>query len=118
MHKIMLLSLAIALGQSAVGQEKIYRVGEEGVTPPKVLHKTEPAYTDEARNAKIEGVVELAVEIDTEGLAQNIQVLRSLDGGLDQSAVAAVGQWRFQPGRKNGQPVRVAAKIEVNFRLK
>lgn len=117
MYKIVLLSLMLALVESSVGQDKIYRVGEDGVTPPKVLHKTEPAYTEEARNAKIEGVVELAVEIDTSGLAQNIQVLRSLDGGLDQSAVAAVQQWRFQPGEKNGKPVRVAAKIEINFRL-
>lgn len=118
MHKVILLSLTLALVQIAAGQEKTYRVGEQGVTPPKVLYKMEPTYTDEARNAKIEGVVELAVEIDTEGLAQNIQVLRSLDGGLDQSAVASVQQWRFRPGQKNGKPVRVAAKIEVNFRLK
>ena len=53
-----------------------------------------------------------------DGLAQNIQVTRSLDGGLDQSAIAAVQQWRFKPGEKNGTPVRVAAKIEINFRLK
>lgn len=118
MHKIILAGVMAALALSAVGQEKVYRVGEEGVTPPKVLYKTEPAYTEEARNAKIEGVVELAVEIDPDGLAQDIQVRKSLDGGLDQSAIAAIGQWRFQPGRKNGKPVRVAAKIEVNFRLK
>jgi TonB family protein len=97
--------------------ETIYRIGDEGVTPPKVLSKIEPDYTDEARNAKIEGVVELSVQIGADGLAQNIQITRSLDGGLDQSAVAAIQQWRFKPGEKNGKPVRVAAKIEVNYRL-
>jgi TonB family protein len=97
--------------------ERIYRVGEEGVTPPKVLSKIEPAYTPEARDAKIEGTVGLSVEIDADGLAKNIQITRSLDGGLDQNAVAAIGQWRFKPGEKNGKPVRVGAKIEVNFRL-
>lgn len=110
--------IAFGLVQIATAQndEKVYRIGEEGVTLPTVLSKTEPIYTDEARNAKIEGTVVLSLEIDTEGFAQNIEVIRSLDGGLDQSAVTAVQQWRFKPGEKNGKPVRVAAKIEVNFR--
>ena len=111
--------IALVLMQVTAAQTggKIYRIGEDGVTAPKVLSKTEPAYTLEARNAKIEGTVELSVEIDADGLAQNIEVTRSLDGGLDQSAVAAIQQWRFKPGEKNGKPVRVAAKIEVSFRL-
>jgi TonB family protein len=110
--------IALGLIQIAVAQsdEKVYRIGEEGVTPPTVLSKTEPVYTDEARDAKIEGTVVLSLEIDMDGLAQNIEVTRSLDGGLDQSAVTAVQQWRFKPGEKNGKPVRVTAKIEVNFR--
>jgi len=120
--KSLISACLIAFGfmQIATAQtdEKIYRIGEEGVTPPTVLFKTEPVYTEEARNANIEGTVVLSLEIDTDGLAQNIEVTRSLDGGLDQSAVAAVQQWRFKPGEKNGTPVRVAAKIEINFRLK
>jgi protein TonB len=110
--------IALGLIQIAVAQsdEKVYRIGEEGVTPPTVLSKTEPVYTDEARDAKIEGTVVLSLEIDMDGLAQNIEVTRSLDGGLDQSAVTAVQQWRFKPGEKNGKPVRVMARIEVNFR--
>ena len=37
--------------------------------------------------------------------------------GLDEKAIEAVKQWKFKPGQKNGQPVTVAATIEVNFRL-
>ena len=112
--------IALGLIQIAAAQndEKVYRIGEEGVTPPTVLSKTEPVYTDEARDAKIEGTVVLSLEIDTDGLAQNIEVTRSLDGGLDQRAIAAVQQWRFKPSEKDGKPVRIVAHIEVNFRLK
>jgi protein TonB len=115
---ICLITLGLIQIVMAQTTERIYHIGEQGVTPPKVLSKTEPAYTDEARNAKIEGVVVLSLEIDTDGLPQNIQVVRSLDDGLDQSAVAAVQQWRFKPGEKDGKPVRVAVKVEVNFRSK
>jgi TonB family protein len=55
--------------------------------------------------------------IDEAGIAENIEVVRSLDPGLDANAVTAVTQFRFAPGKKDGKPVRVAASIEINFRL-
>jgi TonB family protein len=37
--------------------------------------------------------------------------------GLDQKAIEAVRQWRFEPGLKDGKPVPVTANLELNFRL-
>ncbi len=88
-----------------------------GVTPPSVLFKTEPVYSEEARVAKYQGTVVLAVEIGLNGSAQNIRVMKGLGLGLDENAIAAVEQWRFQPATKDGAPVTVQASIEVNFRL-
>jgi periplasmic protein TonB len=59
----------------------------------------------------------LFVEIGADGIVGNINVVRGLGLGLDQKAVKAVSQWRFLPGTENGQAVKVAAQIEVNFRL-
>jgi protein TonB len=47
----------------------------------------------------------------------NLRVIRGLGLGLDERAIAAVAQWRFEPGRENGAPVDVQATVEVNFRL-
>lgn len=113
---MLLSSLRPAIAQ-AQGDKRVHRIGEEGVTAPKLLYKVEPKYTDEARDAKIEGTLVLSLEIDTDGLARNIEVVRGLDPGLDQNGIDAVEQWRFDPGKKGGQPVRVAAKIEINYRL-
>jgi len=77
----------------------------------------EPEYTEEARIAKYDGTVLLSVEIVADGIVGNINVGGGLGLGLDQKAVEAVGQWRFKPGTENGQAVKVAAQIEVNFRL-
>jgi TonB family protein len=96
---------------------KTYRVGEPGLTPPKVASKVDPQYTEEARAAKIQGTTVLTVVVDEKGMAQNIKVTKSLNKGLDAKAVLAVKQWHFEPGTLKGKPVRVAAKIEVNFRL-
>ena len=94
----------------------VYRIGGV-VTPPKLVSKVEPEYTEEARLAKYQGTAVLYVEIGTDGVARNIQVARGLGLGLDDNAVSAITNWRFQPGTKDGAPVPVMATIEVNFRL-
>ncbi len=94
----------------------VYRVGG-GVSAPVVISKKDPEFSEEARSAKFQGTVVLAVEIDPSGNATNIKVVRSLGLGLDEKAIEAVKQWKFKPGQKDGQPVTVAATIEVNFRL-
>jgi TonB family protein len=94
----------------------VFRVGG-GVSAPRLTYKVEPEYSEEARKAKYQGTVVLAVEVWPDGGAHNIRVLRSLGLGLDEKAIQAVEKWKFVPGRKEGKPVRVAATIEVNFRL-
>jgi len=96
---------------------RIFRAGVGGVTAPSVIYKKEPEYSEEARRAKYQGTVTLYVEILPDGKAHNIRVLHSLGLGLDDSAVAAVSQWKFKAGTKDGKPVTVAASVEVNFRL-
>ena len=88
------------------------------VSQPRLLYKVEPEYSEEARKAKYQGTVMLAVEVWEDGLAHNIRVLRSLGLGLDEKAVEAVKQWKFSPGKKDGKPVKVLVQIQVNFRLK
>jgi TonB family protein len=93
-----------------------YRVGG-GVSPPTVLYKVEPEYSEEARQAKFQGTVLLFVVVDEHGNPRDIKILRPLGLGLDQKAIEAVSKWKFNPGKKDGKPVPVEARIEVNFRL-
>jgi TonB family protein len=94
----------------------VFRVGG-GVTAPTLVYKVEPEYSEEARKAKYQGTVVLYVEVDANGKARNLRVIRSLGLGLDEKAIEAVNKWKFKPGFKDGRPVTVAATIEVNFRL-
>lgn len=111
------IPLLLVLMTTVSFAEKIYRVGP-GIVPPKVLEKTsDPQYTPEAKAAKLEGTVGLTMVVGTDQRAHDIKVVKSLDKGLDASAVASVKTWKFQPGTKNGKPVPVRAKIEVNFHL-
>ena len=112
MRALLLLLCAVL----AVGQTAPYRIGGD-VTAPVVVSKTEPRYTDEARIAKLEGTVGIAMVVNEEGVPYDMRVTRSLGLGLDEYAIAAVTLWRFKPGTKEGKPVPVIANIEVNFHL-
>ena len=93
-----------------------YRVGG-GVSAPKALYAPDPEYSEEARKAKYQGTVVLWLVVDAAGRPQQIRVQRPLGMGLDEKAIEAVRNWKFEPARKDGQPVPVMINVEVNFRL-
>ena len=93
-----------------------YRVGG-GVSAPKALFAPDPEYSEEARKAKYQGTVVLWLVVDANGRPQQIRVQRALGMGLDEKAIEAVKQWKFDPARKDGQAVPVMINVEVNFRL-
>lgn len=93
-----------------------YRVGG-GVSAPRILYAPDPDYSEEARKAKYQGTVVLWVIVGPDGRPRDIRVSRSLGLGLDEKAMDAVRTWKFEPARKDGQPVAVQINVEVNFRL-
>ena len=93
-----------------------YRVGG-GVTAPRAIFSPDPEFSDQARKAKYQGTVVLWAVIGADGRTHEIRVQRSLGMGLDEKAIEAIRQWRFEPGRKDGIAVAVQVNIEVSFRL-
>ena len=81
------------------------------------LHSTAPRYTEEARQANIQGEVHLEAVVDSTGHVDQILVTKSLDPGLDQAAIDAASQWVFKPATRNGTPVAVAVEMVLAFRL-
>ena len=95
-----------ALSAALSGAGQAYRVGG-GVSAPSLLFKIEPAYSEEARAAKLAGPVLVNVVIGIDGRATDMVVTQGLGFGLDEQAVKAIGQWLFKPGTKDGMPVPV-----------
>src|SRR6185436_5175720 len=102
---------------AAEPQVQAYTIGD-GVTAPILKSQVHPTYSDAAKAARIQGLVLLEAIVDTDGTLTNIKVARSLNPDLDRNAVAALKQWRFEPGKKEGEAVPVKLAIEVNFNLR
>jgi TonB family protein len=117
-------AVVLPLGWS-IGGDVAYAQGvadgkDPAVTLPKVISEVKPQYTREAMEAKIQGDVVMSVVVRTDGTTGEIEVTKSLDTehGLDKQAVAALSQWRFEPGLKGGKPVPVRVTVEMRFTLK
>jgi periplasmic protein TonB len=93
-----------------------FRVGG-GVSAPKAIYSPDPEYSEEARKVKHMGTVVLWLVVGPDGKPRDIKVLRTLGLGLDEKAIEAVKNWRFDPAMKDGKPVAVQINVEVNFHL-
>lgn len=94
----------------------VYKVGG-GISAPTAISAPDPDYTEEARRAKKQGTCILWLIVDSAGHPRDIRVVRGLGFGLDQKALDAVKQWKFQPALKDGRPVDVQISVQVEFHL-
>jgi TonB family protein len=100
-------------------QEAQKQVERLSVTPagPRLISRRDPECTPEARQAGLQGKVELSVTVGTDGVPRDLQVLHGLGSGLDQKAIDCASTWRFQPATLNGNTVTAVILVEVPFRL-
>jgi protein TonB len=68
-----------------------------------------------ARGFRIAGTVLIGLVVSSRGLPHDVRVVQSLQKELDQSAITAVQQWRFEPARKASGAVAVRVTIEIRF---
>jgi TonB family protein len=83
----------------------------------RIIYRPQPHYTEEARLARIAGVVKLSVLLDALGNVADVQVIQGLSHGLTERAIQAAKQIKFEPGELNGKKVSVRLTLEYSFNL-
>jgi TonB family protein len=84
----------------------------------EILHQVQPYYSQEAMDAKLEGVVVISLITREDGTVGDLQVIQGLGKGLDEKALGAAGQWRFKPFYVNGQFSRSQVMLRFYFMLR
>lgn len=97
---------------------KVREIDESKNRQPKLLKRVEATYTREAWEAQIKGNVEISFKIESDGVPTDIEVIKGLGMGLDEQAVAAVTQWRFQPPMRDGEVIPSRGTTNINFRMR
>ena len=90
------------------------RVGG-AIKPPVKIKDVRPVYPQEARDARVQGVVIIEARIEPDGRVGHAVVLRSIPM-LDQAALDAVNQWEFMPTLLNGAPVPILMTVTIQFK--
>jgi periplasmic protein TonB len=116
----MKLLLVLAFVAFTGAQDSTIYTPGDGVSLPQVTKQVKAEYTPEAMQNRIEGMVGLDTVVLADGKVGDVKVTESLDAiyGLDRNAVAAMKQWEFKPGLKDGKAVAVRVHIQIAFTLK
>jgi periplasmic protein TonB len=91
------------------------RVGGS-IPAPQKIHDAAAIYPDAMRQSGVAGTVILELTIGTDGTVANARILRGVAPMLDQAAVDAARQWRYEPVLLNGSPVPVVFTATVAVR--
>lgn len=87
-------------------------------TLPTCSYVPFPAYTKEAKAAKIQGSLLIEGIVGRDGRIRNMRVVRGLGYGLDKSALKTMEKWKCSPAvGPDGQPVPTKVPFEINFRF-
>jgi len=93
------------------------RVTSPAATPVEILYKPKPAYTQEARNLKIEGNVLVDVVFCASGEIRMVRIVHGLGHGLDEAAQQAVAKIKFRPATHDGAAVDTRATVSITFEV-
>ncbi len=84
---------------------------------PRPISRTPPLYPYSMRRERITGSVTLVFVIDEDGRVTEPRVESSTRREFERPALEAVRQWRFEPGRKDGEPVPTLVRTPIEFTL-
>jgi TonB family protein len=97
-----------------IASGKTLRPGGE-VSRPEKISGDLPVFTERASEEGLSGVVLVELIVDEQGGVAGARVLQGMPEGLDRSTVKALREWRFDPARRKGKPVKVLVNAKVKF---
>lgn len=95
---------------------RVVRVGG-AIVAPKLVKRVAPVYPELAAQARLNGLVIIEAQVDTNGVVKSVKVLRGAPL-FDEPALEAVRQWRYQPLLLNGERMEFIVVVTVVFNLK
>jgi protein TonB len=81
---------------------------------PRAVYQPSPNFTAELRR-RAPGTVYIIFVVDERGRVTNSVVQSSTDPVFEGPALAAVKQWKFEPGLRNGKAVRFRVRQPIIF---
>jgi protein TonB len=81
---------------------------------PRVIYQPGPILDKQMRK-KAPGTVYILFVVDQNGRVEKPMVQSSSDPVFEKPALDAVKQWKFEPGKRHGRPVRFRMRVPISF---
>jgi len=88
---------------------------EPGVTAPEITHQVLPDYPSSMEKLGTGGFVEIRAVIDARGRLSDVSVQRTTHKAFSAAVKQVLPAWRFEPGRRNGNPTGVPCSLFFKF---
>jgi protein TonB len=109
--------LGFEMAPNVVEEMKIFELSEVD-KEPQLIFQAQPTYPPRAYRERAQGTVIVQFVVDVDGSVFNVAVKqRSSSRDLDEAALNSVMRYKFTPGIKDGQPVRVKYEVPVTFKM-
>jgi periplasmic protein TonB len=82
---------------------------------PRPVYQQQPAVNAQMRK-RMPATVYLLFTVDEGGRVAEPIVHSSTDSAFDAPALAAIKQWKFEPGKRSGKPVRYRMRQPITFK--
>ena len=102
-----------AATESGGGTDALFNLGDLDQRPRPVYRKM-PSYTREMRR-NAPGEVVIIFIVNKDGRVEEAKVQKSSHPAFERAALAAIKQWKFEPGKRDGEPVRFRMKQPFKF---
>ena len=86
-------------------------------TPAKHISGRAPGYPPMARKLKQQGRVTIEFVVTEEGVPNELVVIESAGAILDKAVLDSLRKWRYEPAKRNNEPVRVKIRVRQHFKL-
>ncbi len=90
---------------------------EKPDTPPEPRSRPPPIYPAALKTLGVEGSVDVEFIVDRNGAVREPTVIRSTHKDFEAAALAAVAQWKFTPGRRQGRTINTRIAVQLVFNL-
>jgi len=109
--------LGFGITPDTIAQMDIFELKDLDNNPRRIF-AVGPVYPFKFKQEGIEGSVRLIIIIDEKGRVIEAKVQRSTNREFEKPAIEAILQWKFEPGTKNGRPVKVRRLQPIGFTLR
>jgi TonB family protein len=107
--------------QDETAPMRVFRAGTPGLQMPILLKQSNPKlYTREDLQAGVQGAIVLEITISPDGRVRDAMITEGLptSPAIEDRAIVALSDWRFQPATLNGQPVAVRTTITFTMSIR